>query len=61
MLMQEMQAAAESAVRISHVAGVVDSSEIARLRRLIFRTTRGKSYMFTQQIEVEEEDVKPGK
>ena len=42
-----MQAAAENAIRISHVAGVIDSIEIARFRRLIFRATKGKSYVLS--------------
>lgn len=30
------------------VAGVVDKADIERLRRLIFRATKGKSFVFTQ-------------
>ena len=30
---------------LTYVAGVVVQGEVARLRRLIFRATKGKSYM----------------
>lgn len=33
-------------INIQHVAGVVEQTEIERLRRLIFRSTKGKSYMY---------------
>lgn len=33
-------------INIEHIAGVVDQTEIERLRRLIFRSTKGKSYMY---------------
>ena len=39
----------QKSINIQHVAGVVDQSEIERLRRLIFRSTKGKSYMYTQE------------
>lgn len=38
-------------INIQHVAGVVDQTEIERLRRLIFRSTKGKSYMYIQEYE----------
>jgi len=31
------------------VAGVVEQTEIDRLKRLIFRSTKGKSYIYTQE------------
>jgi len=34
-----------------NIAGVVEQSEIARLRRLIFRATKGKSYVFIEEVE----------
>ena len=41
-------------INIQHVAGVVEQTEIERLRRLIFRSTKGKSYMYIQEyIDVE--------
>jgi hypothetical protein len=33
-------------INVEHIAGVVDQTEIERLRRLIFRSTKGKSYMY---------------
>jgi len=36
----------DKSINIEHIAGVVDTSEIERLRRLIFRSTKGKSYMY---------------
>ena len=41
---------------LTKVAGVVEKAEVERLRRLIFRATRGKSIMFVQDIE-EDEDL----
>jgi len=38
-------------INIEHIAGVVDQTEIERLRRLIFRSTRGKSYMYISAYE----------
>ena len=45
-----------SSISIKQVAGVVDSEEVSRLRKLIFRVTKGKSYIYTQQIEQPEGD-----
>lgn len=36
----------QKSINIQHVAGVIDQMEIERLRRLIFRSTKGKSYMY---------------
>lgn len=36
-------------INIQNIAGVVDGSEIDRLRRLIFRSTKGKSYVYTKE------------
>ena len=36
-------------INIKQIAGVIDSQEVARLRRLIFRVTKGKSYMYIQK------------
>lgn len=36
-------------INIERVAGVVKSDEVARFRKLIFRATKGKSFMFTEQ------------
>lgn len=33
-------------INIQHIAGVVEQTEIERLRRIIFRSTKGKSYMY---------------
>ena len=48
------QAAMESS--LVKVAGVVEKEEVERLRRLIFRATRGKSIMFVQDCD-EDEDL----
>lgn len=45
-------AAAES--NLTKVAGVIEKLEIERLRRLIFRATKGKSFMFVQDYEADE-------
>ena len=47
--MQLMDPDQQKSINIQHVAGVVEQSEIERLRRLIFRSTKGKSYMYTQE------------
>lgn len=36
-------------INIERVAGVVDSEEVTRFRKLIFRATKGKSFMYTEQ------------
>jgi V-type H+-transporting ATPase subunit a len=36
-------------INIERVAGVIDSEEIFRFRKLIFRVTKGKSYIYTEQ------------
>jgi hypothetical protein len=38
-------------INIQHVAGVVEQTEIERLRRLIFRSTKGKSYMYISEYD----------
>lgn len=49
----------DRSVNIQHVAGVIDQAEIERLRRLIFRSTKGKSYLFMKPYEdVEDGQVK---
>jgi len=37
-------------INIERVAGVVESEEIVRFRKLIFRATKGKSFMYTEQF-----------
>ena len=34
----------------SKIAGVIDSFEVERLKRLVFRATKGKSFVFTQDF-----------
>ena len=46
-------AAAES--NLTKVAGVIAKTEIERLRRLIFRATKGKSFMYVQDYEADED------
>lgn len=41
-------------INIQHVAGVVEQTEIERLKRLIFRSTKGKSYMYIQEYHDDE-------
>lgn len=41
---------------LSSVAGVVAQEEVARLRRLVFRATKGKSYMHIESYTVDESD-----
>jgi hypothetical protein len=36
-------------VNIERVAGVVESEDVIRFRKLIFRATKGKSFMYTEQ------------
>lgn len=48
-----LMGAAES--NLTKVAGVVEKTEIERLRRLIFRATKGKSFMFVQDCEADED------
>jgi len=33
-----------NAINIHHIGGVIESSEVERLRRMVFRATKGKSY-----------------
>ena len=44
------------AVNIQQLAGVIETDDIVRLRRLVFRGTKGKSYMYIQQIDSDKED-----
>ena len=41
-------------INIQHVAGVVEQTEIERLRRLILRSTKGKSFMHIQEYHDDE-------
>ena len=41
-------ASASAESNLHKVAGVIDKADIERLRRLIFRATKGKSFVFTQ-------------
>ena len=43
-------------INIQHVAGVIDQIEINRLNKLIFRSTKGKSYVHVQEIEKDDDD-----
>ena len=43
------------------IAGVVEQSELQRLRRLIFRATKGKSYVYTEEVDEDEQTVQKGK
>ena len=37
-------------INIQNIAGVIDQFEIERMKRLIFRSTKGKSFLFTEQF-----------
>jgi len=39
---------------LTKVAGVIEKTEVARLRRMIFRATKGKSFMFVQDCDDDE-------
>lgn len=43
-------------INIQQCAGVIDQIEIGRLNKLIFRSTKGKSYVHVQEIEKNEDD-----
>jgi vacuolar-type H+-ATPase subunit I/STV1 len=49
------------AINIRQVAGVIEQEELPRLRKLIFRGTKGKSYIYTQTIEAPEGQEEEGK
>ena len=36
-----------SGASLSKIAGVVEQTDLARLRRMVFRATKGKSFLFT--------------
>ena len=41
----------DKSINIDQIAGVVETDEIPRLKKLIFRATKGKAYMYAQQFE----------
>ena len=45
----------DKVISIERCAGVVDTEEVVRFRKLIFRATKGKSFMYTEQYEDPEE------
>ena len=50
-----MESASKS-ISIHNVAGVISQYDIPRLRKIIFRATKGKSFMLVQDFEEEEEE-----
>jgi V-type H+-transporting ATPase subunit a len=47
-------------INIERVAGVVESDDIVRFRKLIFRATKGKSFMYTEQFQdLDAQELKP--
>lgn len=42
------------AIRINHIAGVINQEDIGRLRRLIFRQTKGKSFIHIEECRKDE-------
>ena len=48
----------QPASQIGNIAGVIEQSDIQRLRRVVFRTTKGKSIIYIRQyMDEEQEDV----
>lgn len=48
---QQQQLLQESvSSNFSKIAGVIESTEVERLKRLVFRATKGKSFVFTQDF-----------
>lgn len=48
-------ASASAESNLHKVAGVLEKPQIERLRRLIFRTTKGKSFLFVQDYKNDEQ------
>jgi len=48
-------------INIERVAGVVDTEELFRFRKLVFRATKGKSFMFTEQFSLVDHPESKGK
>lgn len=48
-------ASASAESNLHKVAGVIDRPQLERLRRLIFRTTKGKSFLFVQDYKNDEQ------
>ena len=44
-------ASAASESNLHKIAGVIDKAQVERLRRLVFRTTKGKSFLCIQDFE----------
>jgi len=41
---------ANKTINIQNIAGVIEQHEIERLKRLVFRSTKGKSYLFVEEF-----------
>jgi len=50
----------QKSINIQHVAGVVDQTDIQRLRKLIFRSTKGKSYIHIEEVKDQGENALHG-
>lgn len=48
-------ASASAESNLHKIAGVVDKAHIDRLRRLVFRTTKGKSFVYVQDYKNDHE------
>ena len=46
-LMQGIDGMDVPGTSLSKIAGVIEQNDLARLRRMIFRATKGKSFLFT--------------
>lgn len=45
----------ESPSNMTTVAGIVNSEEVPRLRRLIFRASRGQAYVYIEDVPEDDE------
>jgi hypothetical protein len=50
--------AAGGDISIAHIAGTIEVDEKARLKKLLFRATRGKALTFFQDFELPQKDEK---
>lgn len=48
---------ADGGVNIAHIAGTIEIEEKARLKKLLFRATRGKALTFFEEFELPTKDA----
>jgi hypothetical protein len=44
----------QKSINIERVAGVIDSEDVSRFKRIVFRSTKGKSFVHTEQVSYED-------